>query len=75
MPLATPACNVESMYPHFLLKRGEGGGGRGGVRELPGICQKDSTVLIEGIITLTSLIVVHDCRKRPGSLPPHTLAS
>ena len=64
MPLPTPACNVESMYPHFFLKRG-GGGGRGGVRDLPVVCKKDSTVLNE----------VHDCKKRPGSLPPHTLAS
>ena len=53
MPLPTPACNVERMYPHFFSKGGgegrggEGRGGeeRGGKRELPGICKKDSTVL------------------------------
>jgi len=46
MPLPTPACNVEPMYPHFFLKgKGGGGGRRGGRRELPGICKKDNTVL------------------------------
>ena len=30
MPVPTPTCNVEPMYPHFFLKDGGGGGGGGG---------------------------------------------
>ena len=68
MPLPTPACNVERMYPHFFSKgggegrEGEGRGGeeRGGEGrrgEGRGNCQafvKKIALFYEGIIILTS---------------------
>ena len=49
----TPACNVDPMYPHFFLKGGGGGEGRGTCQA---VLKKIALfyVVYEGIITLTS---------------------